>query len=284
MTDRRPVDLLRCPFCVSALDGDAAATVRCERGHAFDANRRGYLTLFPRKRPNVRGDTTAMLAARERVLDSAAYLALREAVAEAVATDAPEHVVVADLGCGTGQYAVSALARLDDPAGAVVADLSSDAVRLAVRRLRGASVPVAVGVVLDLWSPLPLASGAFDRVLNVFAPRNLPEFARILAPGGRLVTVIPADDHLAELRAGGAMIDVRAGKREQVLSDAAAAGLRLVDSVHVAGELAPTAQLVDDLVAMGPSAHHPRGDRPTTGELPPRISTAVDVLVLARAV
>ncbi|BDZ66331.1 putative RNA methyltransferase [Agromyces mangrovi Wang et al. 2018] len=281
MTDRPIVDLLRCPFCVSPLGGDVHGTVRCADGHAFDANRRGYLTLFPRKRPNVRGDTAEMLAARERVLDSEPYRQLRGAVADAVADGAPEGAVLADLGCGTGQYASTSLAGLQAPATALVADLSPEAVRAAVRRVREASAAPALGVVLDLWSPLPIATGVVDRALNVFAPRNLPEFARVLAPGGRLITVIPSPSHLAELRGAGGMIDVQSGKREQVRSDAAEAGLRLHDATRVAGELPASTPLADDLVQMGPSAHHASTGRPARFAGP--VTVDVELLVFTRA-
>ncbi|WP_353809883.1 methyltransferase domain-containing protein [Agromyces sp. SYSU T00194] len=279
MTGRPLVDLLRCPICVGAFGGDVRGTIRCGNGHAYDANRRGYLTLFPAKRPKVRGDTAEMLAARDRVLETPPFRSLRDAVAEAAAADAPEGAVLVDLGCGTGQYATTALERIAVPSTALLADLSPDAVRTAVRRTRdGAPATEVLGVVLDLWSPLPVATSGVDRVLNVFAPRNLPEFARVLAPGGRLVTVIPSDHHLSELRAAGAVIDVRGGKREAVLADAAAAGLRLLDASRFDGALDGGDPAVVDLVAMGPSAHHASaGTDPVVG----RVTVSVDVLVFA---
>ena len=56
-----------------------------------------------------------------------------------------------------------------------------------------------MAVVADSWARLPVLDAALDRVLVVFAPRNGPEIARVLRPGGLLVVVTPAADHLAEL-------------------------------------------------------------------------------------
>ena len=53
-------------------------------------------------------------------------------------------------------------------------------------------------MVADSWARLPVRDAAVDRVLVVFAPRNGRD-RRVLRPGGRLVVVTPAADHLAEL-------------------------------------------------------------------------------------
>jgi 23S rRNA (guanine745-N1)-methyltransferase len=39
-----------------------------------------------------------------------------------------------------------------------------------------------------------------DLLVSVFAPKNFPEMARVLRPGGRLAVAYPGPDHLIELR------------------------------------------------------------------------------------
>ena len=56
-------------------------------------------------------------------------------------------------------------------------------------------------VVADLWEPVPVADAVADAVLSVFAPRNVPETARMLAPGGSWLLVTPNPGHLRRVRA-----------------------------------------------------------------------------------
>ena len=54
-------------------------------------------------------------------------------------------------------------------------------------------------VVAELTN-LPFAEQSFDVLLNIFSPSNYREFDRILAPGGKLLKVIPGEHYLKELR------------------------------------------------------------------------------------
>ena len=47
---------------------------------------------------------------------------------------------------------------------------------------------------------LPLQDDSVDCILNIFSPANQAEFTRVLRPGGYIIKVIPANDHLKELR------------------------------------------------------------------------------------
>lgn len=47
---------------------------------------------------------------------------------------------------------------------------------------------------------IPLQTGTMDAVLDAFSPAHYGEYARVLKPGGLLVKVIPAPEHLLELR------------------------------------------------------------------------------------
>jgi 23S rRNA (guanine745-N1)-methyltransferase len=53
--------------------------------------------------------------------------------------------------------------------------------------------------VVDLWADWPVHDAVLDLVISIFAPKNLAETARALAPGGWLVVVYPGPNHLVEL-------------------------------------------------------------------------------------
>jgi 23S rRNA (guanine745-N1)-methyltransferase len=253
---------LRCPTCGADLRAVPPLVLRCDRGHAVDANKRGYASLLaPGTR--VTGDSAEMIAARGRFLDRGHYAPLMEALQEAVGEGTPpaasERVVadadarsglrILDAGCGTGYYLRALLDAIPGSTG-LAADLSPAAVAVAVRGRADVD-----GVVADTWSSLPLRDGAADLILDVFAPRNLPEFHRALAPGGRVAVVAAGPEHLAELRAAGRAVGVQEDKRERILG-AADALFEPVAETRVQRVLRLAEDDVALLLGMGPSAHH----------------------------
>ncbi|WP_434318995.1 hypothetical protein [Leifsonia sp. P73] len=117
------------------------------------------------------------------------------------------------------------------------------------------SSPDVDGLVADTWRPLPVRSHSADAVLDVFAPRNLPEFHRVLRPGGTLAVVVPRADHLASLRAEGTMLDIPSDKADDVIAAAEPLYAPLTRE-HVSYELALDDALRAALAGMGPSARH----------------------------
>ena len=116
-------------------------------------------------------------------------------VFDAVAEVSPRRVL--EVGCGPGELS----ARFRDEIGAevVAVDSSPRMVELA----RGRGVDARVGDVQEL----EFAAGSFDCVVAAWmlyhvpdVDRALAELARVLVPGGRLVAVTNAPDHLHELR------------------------------------------------------------------------------------
>lgn len=264
---------LRCPNCFSPLTEVADRTYGCGSGHRFDRSKYGFLTLLPPKAPRTVGDDREMLAARSEFLQSGAYAPIAEALVRLTRDSAVlerKSLRLADLGCGTGYYA-GALASAADGASILVTDRSPDAVRFSLRALPGAT-----GVVMDIWRPFPIRDHSVDVALNVFAPRNAAEFARVLSPGGVLLTVVPTDRHLRELRDAGGMLDVPAGKTEQVVAQFAAAELVLADREAVEYELALTAAQRSLVADMGPAAHH--RDSEASASVAASATVSVDVL------
>ncbi|MFF2276248.1 methyltransferase domain-containing protein [Agromyces sp. NPDC058126] len=202
-----------------------------------------------------------MLRARADLLGSGAYTPISDALIEAVrsVSDAPQTraagepgsaLRVADLGCGTGHYSAE-LARALPELGFLLADRSPDAVRASLRAL-----PAATGVVLDIWRPLPLRTGCVDVILNVFAPRNLDEFARVLRPGGTLLTVVPTERHLQKLRREGLMLDIPGGKSSRLIEQFGALGFTTDSTTAIEYRLEADTATRLLLADMGPSAHH----------------------------
>lgn len=259
---------LRCPVCHADLEPVERLTLGCANGHRHDVNKRGYVSLLGAG-TKLLGDTEQMLDARDAVLETGAYAPIAAAVAAAVSGDR-----VLDAGAGTGHYLRAALGTAPSAQGLAM-DLSPAAVARATR-----SSERIDGVVADTWRPLPVRSGSAHTVLDVFAPRNLPEFHRVLRPGGRLVIVVPRADHLAALRAGGTMLDIPADKADDVIA-ASDALYAIMTREHVAYDLALTGELAAALAGMGPSARHAGdADAHDDGGIPEATRVSVDVIAL----
>jgi len=234
--------LLACPHCgapLSVADGDAT----CGRHH-FDVARQRYLNLLGGPQP-AHADTAAMVAARVRVHERGVFAALADALAASLAGAGR----ILEVGAGPGAYLVRCLGA--DPARRGLAlDISTAAARVAAQ----ADARVAA-VVADVWTRLPVRDQAVDAVLAVFAPRNLPEFARVLAPGGRLVVAVPTPSHLAALRRRHDLLAIPDDKDDHLARQAS--GLFTpVETLHVSHPINADPTLAADLIAMGPNAFH----------------------------
>ncbi|TFB76194.1 methyltransferase domain-containing protein [Cryobacterium glaciale] len=237
---------LRCPNCFLPLHPSGQLQLGCERGHSFDVNKRGFVTLLTGPRKFI-GDSAAMLDARDRFLDAGWYEPLRDTIRTRVAGESPRRIL--DVGCGTGYYLGAALPPGDDVR-ALGMDLSPVAVGRTIR-----SHDRADGLVADVWSPLPVRAGAADLILNVFAPRNAAEFRRVLRPDGLLLVVVPQPTHLRQLRESGLAVQMQADKAAHLTTSLAAwFSLESHDQLERTVRLSMTE--VSSLIGMGPSAHH----------------------------
>ncbi|WP_405618183.1 putative RNA methyltransferase [Streptomyces sp. NBC_01508] len=256
----RLLGVLRCPLCGGPLappHGVAASlkTLRgvkslgCAGGHSFDVARQGYVSLLTGNTNTANADSADMVTARTLFLEADHYEPLARALADTVAELCPPDGTVLDAGAGTGYYLATVLDALPDGVG-----LGLDASKFALRRAAGAH-PRAGAATGDIWKPLPVVSGAADVVINVFAPRNGPEFQRVLRPDGALVVVTPTARHLAELPASLGMLSVDTAKEDR-LRRTLSGHFRQERTDVVEREAAMTGQDVRNLILMGPSAHH----------------------------
>src|SRR5690606_30733779 len=132
----------------------------------------------------------------------------------------------------------------------------------------------------DIGTRICIADGAADVLLDIFAPRNADEFARILRPGGLAVVVIPDDSHLHELRAALPLLSIRPEKRDRVAASFAP-HFDFRDDSATTSVLHLSSADVHDLIAMSPSAHHV-DDAQLTNLIAVDVTTAFHVLTFVR--
>ncbi|MET4061881.1 23S rRNA (guanine745-N1)-methyltransferase [Arthrobacter sp. UYP6] len=247
-----PSPLLLCPICRGTLshdEGGQAASLTCPQGHRYDAARQGYFNLLTGSGTKFSADTAEMVQARVDFLAAGHYRPLARELAQLVAQAAPGARTVLDAGAGTGYYLDSVREALP-AADAVALDISKFALRRAARAL-----PAAYCLVWDVWRPLPLADASVDVVLNVFAPRNAPEFRRVLRADGVLAVVTPRPRHLEEIRSLAGMLDIGAEKENRVI-DAVDPYFRPEAIRHCEYRMDLTAADIRNVALMGPSARH----------------------------
>ncbi|MEU7902631.1 putative RNA methyltransferase [Actinoplanes sp. NPDC049118] len=236
---------LRCPVCGETLERAGDQGLRCPRGHSFDIARQGYVNLAAGRSPHS-GDTAEMIGDREAFLAEGHYDFIAAALAEAVR---PDDGLVLDAGTGTGHYLARVLDALPDAPGLGI-DVSKPALRRAAR-----AHPRAGAALADLWRPLPLEDACVSMLINVFAPRNGPEFRRVLHSDGLLLVVTPARDHLAELVDAYGLIGVDPDKTARV-TGALGGDFHEQGTTTLRHRMRLTAAETRTLIGMTPSARH----------------------------
>ena len=228
------------------------AALKCESGHAFDIAKEGYVNLLAQKRA---GDAKEMLKARRNFLESGLYEPLSDAINELVRAhlpDAPPPLHILDAGCGEGYYLdrlQCALASQQD--GCYIGlDVSKEAIRMAAKRYRQLFFVVA-----DVKQRVVLADGAFHAILNIFAPRNSTEFARVTASGGILIVVIPSLEHLLSLRTTLGLLSIEEQKQQHV-KEQFAGEFDFVDSSSIGYSMHLNREQVEQVVMMTPNYWH----------------------------
>lgn len=275
-----PQIVLICPFCRNPVHR-VDRTLVCPRHHAFDLAREGYVNFL---RSNHPGDSRDMLACRRRFLARGYYAPIAHRLAERAALhlagmpypgDSRQRTVI-DAGCGEGYY----LGYLQTHLGAsgqvdleyLGVDSSRAACRMAAQRYKNICF-----VVSDLKDLIPVADAAVDLLLDIFAPRSITEFTRVLAPAGLVIVVIPRPHHLTELTSSFPIIGIEPHKADHVIRQFEPL-LELADreSLEYAIELTP--EDVADLIGMSPSSRHLPGPvAPVSHSI--QLTVAVELLV-----
>ncbi|HZO74172.1 MAG TPA: methyltransferase domain-containing protein [Ktedonobacteraceae bacterium] len=246
--------LLTCPVCNAAL-AETDQTLKCANRHSFDIAQEGYINLLLKRLP---GDSKAMLQARRNFLERDHYRPLSDMLNELVSghiynTSSPVNIL--DAGCGEGYY----LGRLQQyltvrqpviQSCCVGVDISKDAIRMAAKRYQE-----MLFVVTNLKECLVFADDTFQVLLNIFAPRNAQEYARVLAPGGLLVVVIPGPTHLLQLRSALHLLSIEQDKQQHIIEQFASQ-FDLITAVPLAYEIHLTGAEIALAVTMTPNYWH----------------------------
>lgn len=103
--------------------------------------------------------------------------------------------------------------------------------------------------------PLPVRSGSVGVVLDVFAPRNAAEYARVLRGDGVLLVATPGPGHLAELVAAAGMLGVD-DRKDARLSDTLGGHFAVCGRREIRFGLRLSRRDAQRAVLMGPSGHH----------------------------
>ena len=192
------MSLFRCPVCGGPLTREDRA-YRCGNGHSYDIAKEGYTYLLPpnQKHSAAPGDDKGMAAARRDFLSKGYYTPLSNTLCTEILARSGASPAILDTGCGEGWYTAGIFRTLTeagkDPRMAGT-DISKFILRYAAKREKGVEFAVAASY------HLPVADETADILLNCFSPLALEEFRRVLKPGGTFLYVVPAADHLWELK------------------------------------------------------------------------------------
>ena len=208
-----------CPACGSPLFLNRASYA-CVNSHSYDISKEGYVNLLLANQKHSRepGDSKEMLDARRSFLNKGYYKHTAEtvtflAVKYLCKKTAPPYTIL-DAGCGEGYYTchISENDTLKKSSDIYGIDISKEGIRSASRRSRNISFAVA-----GIYS-MPVEDRSADLLLSIFAPFNEPEFYRILADDGVIISVTPGAGHLYELKKN-IYDDVYLNDEEFLLSD-----------------------------------------------------------------
>lgn len=233
-----------CPLCHLPLK-QVKNSYLCPQRHQFDVAKEGYVNLLPvqHKRSRDPGDSAEMMQARRAFLDAGHYQPLRGAVVAQLCgrLDVPAPSIL-DIGCGEGYY-THAFADALPAATLYGLDVAKVAIKAAAKRYPQVTFCVASS------HRLPFADASLNAIVRIYAPCKAAELARVVKPGGWVITATPGPHHLMELK-GLIYDDVRlhAPHAEQL------EGFTLVESVSLAYPMSLSGQAAVALLQMTPFA------------------------------
>ncbi len=234
-----------CPICKENLILTQNTYV-CKNNHCFDCAKSGYVNLLRSQRASYKrhGDDKLMIRARTAFLEKGYYLPLLDAVLKECEHLREKKVHLCDIGCGEGWYTDRIFRHLREQ-GYIVQmegiDISKDA--LAACAVRNPYIAAAVASV----SALPIKTGSVDMLLNLFAPFDTDEFARVLKKGGIWLKAIPLEKHLLGLKRA-----IYEHPYENKVDLEEYPGFKLISRNDVKGEIHLEGQDIQNLFCMTP--------------------------------
>jgi 23S rRNA (guanine745-N1)-methyltransferase len=188
------VKALRCPICQSAFQQNQQGVV-CVNRHQFDRSKEGYFNLLPVQNKNslTPGDAKEQLEARREFLQSGFFDPLKSKILSLMGSSSKS---VLDLGCGEGYFTRALATHLPD-AEVYGVDIAKAGIAMAAKAAK--SLPSITHFVASNFD-LPLQDHSMDTILRILAPSKDSELQRVLNPDGKLLIVIPGEQHLIGLR------------------------------------------------------------------------------------
>ncbi|MGN1418752.1 MAG: putative RNA methyltransferase [Acutalibacteraceae bacterium] len=186
-------DELICPVCGGTLEKQNKSLV-CQNRHCFDISKEGYVNLLyaNHKSAGLIGDNKDMARSRHAFLEKGYFQSLSNGISDYILSLKKENPVMLDICCGEGYYSGK---LLEKQSGKLYGfDLSQKMVRLAAKRKLNASFFVAN------LSHIPMKDACTDIAFHLFAPFHEKEFSRILKKDGVLLSVVPGENHLLQLK------------------------------------------------------------------------------------
>lgn len=184
-----------CPLCHQPL-AQVKHSYVCPQRHQFDVAKEGYVNLMPvqHKRSRDPGDSPEMMQARRAFLDAGHYQPLRGAIIQQLTTRlASSATSILDIGCGEGYY-THAFADALPALQTYGLDVAKNAIKAAAKRYSQVMFCVASS------HRLPFADASQDAIVRIYAPCKAEELARVVKPGGWVITATPGPRHLMELK------------------------------------------------------------------------------------
>lgn len=230
-----------CPVCFCDLNRENGS-YKCENNHCFDISKYGTLNLnmSNSSRKKRHGDDSRMVLARKAFLDKGYYSDLLGDVCRLANKHAKLCGTLLDIGCGEGYY-TSGVANELSSSEVVGIDISRDAVRYFKKRL-----PEAFGCVASAYK-LPIKTESADIVMNMFAPIDTNESARVMSENGILIRTYVMKEHLIELKRA-VYSNAYYNDEEDVTLD----GFEIIDSAITNGKITVVGEDIQDLFLMTP--------------------------------
>lgn len=184
-----------CPLCHQPL-AQVNNSYVCPQRHQFDVAKEGYVNLMPvqHKRSRDPGDSPEMMQARRAFLDAGHYQPLRDAIVQQLTSRLTASATsILDIGCGEGYYTHAFAEALPDVR-TYGLDVAKNAIKAAAKRYSQVMFCVASS------HRLPFADASQDAIVRIYAPCKAEELARVVKPGGWVITATPGPRHLMELK------------------------------------------------------------------------------------
>ncbi|MBS4456229.1 putative RNA methyltransferase [Tuanshanicoccus lijuaniae] len=191
LQDHHAEQWLRCIHCDAPLHFESYS-LHCDNGHRFDGAKQGYYYLTTKQLLATKYDHALFEARRYVITKTGFYRTLHEVLIDFVNQYQPS--VILDAGSGEGSHLAAITAAVKYGLTAIGVDLAKDGIQLST---------TYNGSLLSLVSDLaymPIADGQVNLILSILSPANYQEFNRILAPGGKVLKVVPNADYLVEIR------------------------------------------------------------------------------------